>query len=145
MYRDELRQEGSKICIIEDGKERCMDLNVNLTSGKRWHKWGIGGLITAFLTIFIVATVMSWLAGALGYDLVSALIFSGTIMLIPATCMVFIAIIYYVYKTLGFDEVINAIIVILVIVGLGIAAYFIIVWFAVPLILDSWEAMVASW
>lgn len=122
-----------------------MDLNVNVRQTGLIRKYGLIGLAAMFLGIFIVATVMSWLQGGLGFDIVSALIFSGTVMLIPATVMVFAGIIYYVYKTLEFDLTINVIILLLVIVGLGVAAYFIIVWFAIPLILDSWAAMVASW
>lgn len=142
MYKDSKSE--AKICIIENGKERCMDISGTLKPRSFIRSFLIG-LTISFLLIFTIASVMSWLEGGLGYNLIAGLKLSGIILLFPASAAVFIAIIYYVYKTVGFDETVNTIIVLLVIIGLGVAAYFLYVWFAVPVLLNNWALMSKSW
>ena len=102
------------------------------------------GLTAIFLGILIIVVILSCLAGSFGFDVVSALMLVGVILLIPVSGIVVIWLGLYIYKNIKTNETVNAIIVILLIIALAIGIYFLWAW-AIGQIVDLWGIVVASW
>lgn len=134
-----------KVCLIrDDGTRECIDIDGGLFKETSRLTMMVVGLIAGFIGIFIVVSIMSFLNGALGFDVVAALILSGIIMLFPVSFILLVILIYILATRIGFGETINIVILILVIVGIGIGAFFLYSW-AAGMVSSLWTSMIGSW
>lgn len=137
-------EDSVKMCVIQGGKRRCWDIESEVVKGMSLFTKILIALACLFVAVLITVIVLSFLKGALGFDVVAALQLSGIILLLPISVLLALWLGIFIYKNTKLDGTANTLIVIILIIVIAVGLYFLWAW-AIDMIFTLWGDMVASW